>query len=76
MGEEWEGKKKHGGDCEQHSLRIWQNIVEENKYNIEVKMREEGKELFNNEWMSFRKDKLLGEKISFSSVEVLMVPPQ
>lgn len=50
MGEEWEGKKKHGGDCEQHSLRIWQNIVEENKYdNIEVKMREEGKELFNNE---------------------------
>lgn len=30
-------------------LRIWQNIVEENKYdNMEGKMGEEGKEFFNS----------------------------
>lgn len=64
--EEWEGKKKHSGNCEQHGLIIWQDTVEENKYdNMEGKMREEGKEFCNCKLMSFRKDKLLGKKISF-----------
>lgn len=48
-------------------LRIWQNIVEETKYdNMEGKMGEEGKEFFNSKWTVFRKDKLLGEKSPFN----------
>lgn len=67
MGEEWEGKKKHSGNCEQHGLIIWQDTVEENKYdNMEGKMREEGKEFCNCKLMSFRKDKLLGKKYPFN----------
>lgn len=75
MREELESQKKHCGSWEQHGLRIWKNMVEENKYgNMKGKIREEGKEFFKHKWMSFREDALLEKTISFSSVKVMVVP--
>lgn len=46
-------EKNDSGAHEQRGLRIWQNIVEEKKYdNMEGKMRG-GKETFNSKLMSF-----------------------